>query len=139
MHIGNGVSLMQEIAKAFGLALVVLFGSYGTEQFRPGDSDIDLAFLSHEPFTGQQYLALLNALPRHFRYSKIDLVDLRQASGLLKYQVAAQGRLLYEEEEGYFLRYSLYCYRYYYDTAKSRQSKEAYFAQQLEELVHEQN
>lgn len=36
---------------------------------------------------------------------------------------------LYEEEEGCFIRYSLYCIRCYYDTAKFRQRRQAYFAQ----------
>ncbi|NLL19882.1 MAG: nucleotidyltransferase domain-containing protein [Clostridia bacterium] len=139
MLLAVGVMAVQEIAKAFGLKLVVLFGSYETEDFKPGVSDIDLAFLSHDILTESQYLSLINAFSRYFRYSKIDLVDLHKASGLLKYQIAAHGRLLYEEEEGCFFRYSLYCIRYYYDTAKFRQRRQAYFAQQLEEMANEQN
>ncbi|HHW08168.1 MAG TPA: nucleotidyltransferase domain-containing protein [Clostridia bacterium] len=135
---GGGI-IMQEIARQYGLKLIVLFGSYGTEHFKAGDSDIDLALLSHTPLTEQQYLALLAAFSRYFGYSKIDLVDLRKASGLLKYQIATQGRLLYEEQEGDFLRYSLYCFRYYYDTAKFRRERQAFLAQQLEELAHEQD
>lgn len=139
MLLAVGVMAVQEIAKAFGLKLVVLFGSYETEDFKPGVSDIDLAFLSHGVLTEAQYLSLINAFSRYFRYSKIDLVDLNKASGLLKYQIAAHGRLLYEEEEGFFIKYSLYCFRYYYDTAKFRQRRQAYLAQQLEEMTNDQN
>ena len=62
---------MQEIAKAFGLKLVVLFGSYETEDFEAGVSDIDLAFLSHGVLTEAQYLSLINAFSGIFATAKL--------------------------------------------------------------------
>lgn len=124
---------MLEIAEKFQLNLLILIGSYGTDDFRPGESDIDLAFLSDN--SRDQQLDLINELSRTFKYSKIDLIDLQKASGLLKYEVANKGRLLYEQSEGFFERYKLYCYRYYYDTQKFRQLKKEYFQEQLGVLM----
>lgn len=130
---------MQQLARQFELQLVVLLGSYNTEEFKAGESDIDIAFLSEKSLTTDEYLTLINDLSGHFRYSKIDLIDLRKASGLLKYEIATKGRLLYELKEGDFIKYGLYCLRYYYDTAKFRQGRKEYFNEQLEGLSHERN
>ena len=130
---------MQELAKRFQLNLLVLLGSYDTGNFRPGESDIDIAFLSDEIKDMGKKLELINELSRFFKYSKIDLIDLQKASGLLKYEVANKGRILFERSEGLFERYKLYCYRYYYDTYKFRQGKKEFFQEQLEVLLDEQN
>ena len=130
---------MQELAKRFQLNLLVLLGSYDTGNFRPGESDIDIAFLSEDLKDMRRQLELINELSRIFRYSKIDLIDLQKASGLLKYEVANKGRILFERSEGLFERYKLYCYRYYYDTYKFRQGKKEFFQEQLEVLLDEQN
>lgn len=124
---------MLDIAEKFLLKLIVVIGSYGTGDFKPGESDIDIAFLCEKDMN--QHMEMINELSRFFKYSKIDLIDLQKASGLLKYEVAYKGRLLYEQSEGFFERYKLYCYRYYYDTQKFRQLKKEYFQEQLGVLM----
>jgi hypothetical protein len=84
-------------------------------------------------------MELLIELSRIFKYSKIDLIDLQKASGLLKYEIANKGRLLYEGTEGFYERYKLYCYRYYYDTSKFRRLKKEYFQEQLGVLMDGQS
>ncbi|MBS4025542.1 MAG: nucleotidyltransferase domain-containing protein [Clostridia bacterium] len=126
---------MLDLAEKFQLSLLVLIGSYDTSEFRSGESDIDIAFISDDTKYASRQLELANDLCRIFKYSKIDLIDLQKASGLLKYEVATKGRLLYEQSEGFFERYKLYCYRYYYDTYKFRQGRKEYFQEQLGVLL----
>lgn len=121
----------ENIAEKYHLDLLVVFGSYGTADFHYGESDIDVAFLAGEKLSGKEVLELVNNLTSIIKYSKIDLVDLSKASGLLKYEVASKGRKIYERQEGLFERYSLYCYRYYYDTHKFRQLRKEYLQDKL--------
>ncbi|MBU7005985.1 type VII toxin-antitoxin system MntA family adenylyltransferase antitoxin [Phosphitispora fastidiosa] len=130
---------MQELAQRFQLNLLVLLGSYAAGDFRQGESDIDLAYLGDEIKGIERHLELINELSRIFEYSKIDLIDLQKASGLLKYEIAVKGRVLFERSEGLFERYKLYCYRYYYDTDKFRQGKKEFFREQLEGLLNGKN
>ena len=123
------------LAKKYNLALLVLLGSYGTENFKTGESDIDIAFLAGTALQGNRCMQLLNDLSMLFEYGNIDLIDLKKASGLLKYEIADKGRLLYESKNGFFLRYSLYCLRYYYDTKKFRVLKKEYFQEKLGVLL----
>lgn len=123
------------LAQKYNLDLLVLLGSYGTENFRPGDSDIDIAFLAASSLQDNRCMQFLTDLCLFFNCGKIDLIDLKKASGLLKFQVADKGRLLYESKTGFFKRYSLYCLRYYYDTKKFRVLKKEYFQEKLAVLL----
>lgn len=73
----------------------------------------------------------MGELSTFFQYGKLDLIDLKKASGLLKFEVADKGRPLFQKAEGFFERYRLYCLRYYYDTAKFRALKKKYLQEQL--------
>lgn len=136
---GSGEAEIRRLAGKYELDLLVLLGSYGTKHFVPGRSDIDIAFLSREKLRTDDYLQLMMDLSALFQHERLDLIDLGKASGLLKYEVAAKGRLLFHCREGYFERYRLYCLRYYYDTAKFRLLKREYFQEQLGALQDEQS
>jgi predicted nucleotidyltransferase len=123
------------LAIKFKLRLIVILGSYGTESFQMGESDIDIAILAETSLTPRDYLEIVNNTSRLFGYSKIDLIDLSRASGLLKYELATKGRLLFERQIGEFERYRLYCLRYYYDTNKFRELRKKYFDDQLGVLL----
>jgi predicted nucleotidyltransferase len=127
----NGRPGLEHLAVKYELDLLVLLGSYGTGHFDPGRSDIDIAFLSRNQLHQDDYLQLMGDLSAFFQYDKLDLIDLKRASGLLKYEIADKGRLLFHSKEGFFERYRLYCLRYYYDTAKFRALKKVYFQEQL--------
>ena len=129
---------LEKLAVKYELDLLVLLGSYGTKHFLPGRSDIDIAFLSRKQLQPDQYLRLMADLGALFRHDRLDLIDLRKASPLLKFEIADKGRLLFHSEEGYFERYRLYCLRYYYDTAKFRAIKAENLQEQLGALRNEQ-
>ncbi len=122
---------LEEIAREYELKLLILLGSYDTPFFQEKESDIDLAFLSSKKMSVDEKLRLLQDLSSFFQHEKIDLIDLTRASGLMKYEVATKGRLLFESNEDFFKKYTLYCLRYYYDTKKFRQLKKEQFKDQL--------
>ncbi|KUO49325.1 MAG: hypothetical protein APF76_16105 [Desulfitibacter sp. BRH_c19] len=124
--------------KKHKIELLVVIGSFGTDKFLHGESDIDIAFLTEVPIKEDQMLGFLNELSSIIKYSKLDLIDLHYASGLLKFEVATKGRLLYEKTQGLLERYRLYCYRYYYDTKKFRVMRQEYFENKLGELMNGQ-
>lgn len=105
---------IEEIIDKYKLRLVVYFGSYKTEYYR-SDSDIDIAYLSVTLLSRVEKMNLLHDLILAHRKSEIDLVDLRTAEPVLRYEIATKGRLLYEEEEGLFDRYSLYYTKRFYE------------------------
>lgn len=113
------------------LDLLILLGSYGTRYFQPGRSDIDIAFLPGKELQRDEYLQLIRDLSAFFQYDRLDLIDLRRASGLLKFEIAGKGRVLFQSKPDFFERYRLYCLRYYYDTAKFRTLKKEFFKEQL--------
>ena len=138
---GSGRDLkpgLGRLALKYELDLLVLLGSYGTKHFLPGRSDIDIAFLSGKQLQPDEHLRLMADLGALFHYDRLDLIDLRKASPLMKFEIADKGRLLFHSEEGYFERYRLYCLRYYYDTAKFRAMKAEYLQEQLGVLRNEQ-
>ncbi len=122
---------LNRLAGKYELELLVLLESFGTISFEPGKSDIDLAYLSRKKLQVNEYLQLFKDFSLFFEYDKLDLIDLRHASGLLKFEVADKGRLIFQSELGFFERYRLYCLRYYYDTLKFRKLKKNIFREQL--------
>ena len=60
-------------------------------------------------------MKLLEELIIFHRKSEIDLVDLRSAEPILRYEIAKDGKLLYEREEGLFERYRLFYIKRFYE------------------------
>lgn len=131
------LNISEEIYYKYDIDLMVIIGSYGTDRFIYGESDIDIAFLTKIPLKQAQYMELINDLSAVVKYSKLDLINLNHASALLKYELASKGKLIYEREKGLFIKYSLYACRYYYDTDKFRVLRHQYFEEKLGELINE--
>jgi predicted nucleotidyltransferase len=125
---------LQSITEKYQLKLVVYYGSNARqEDYDPVHSDIDIAFMSEQPLASHQLFDLMSDLILLHRTSKIDLVNLQTASGLLKEAVANDGRVLYEKDEGYFQNLCPYLYKCYYETRKFRQAQHALFEKKLAE------
>lgn len=105
---------IEQIAKNYGVEFLVYFGSFQTKYYN-SESDIDIAFLTVHPLTNQEKLNLLEDLILFHRKSEIDLVDLRTAEPLLRYEVARTGKILYESETGVLERYSLFYIKQCYE------------------------
>ena len=90
------MSRIREILSPLRPAAVYVFGSAAAGRLRPG-SDIDLAILPTKSISAvvrlQAGLQLAEALTRD-----VDLIDLERSSAVLRKEVLANGRLLYETD-----------------------------------------
>ena len=112
-----------------GLQLVLLFGSVVHKRIHK-KSDIDLAFLFDKPI---DILLLTNQVTRLLRRGRVDVVDLRYASPLLRFSVVREGKLLYERTPGLFSTFCSLVFRRYVDTKKIRDAQGEVIKHFLEE------
>jgi predicted nucleotidyltransferase len=105
--------------KKEGLQLVLLFGSIAKGSVH-GKSDIDLGFLFDEPV---DVLTLTNEVTKLLHSDRVDVVDLRRASPLLRFCAAQKGKVLYERSEGLFNQFFSLAFRTYVDTKKLRDAQ----------------
>ena len=133
MTVQPGPEKVNEIATRYGLKLLIYFGSYQTEYYS-AKSDIDIAYLAKRPLSTQARIGLLNDLILAHRKSEIDLVDLQTAEPILRYEVARNGRVLFEEEEGMFSRYSLYYIKRMYELQPVIKERMRMLMQEIKEL-----
>lgn len=93
---------LKDICEKYKIHLMILFGSYGTERFN-NKSDIDIAIIGENPqLLKTRYLEMLEELSGYFDYREIDLILLNHADSLLKFNIATDGKLIYEKEKGLF-------------------------------------
>jgi predicted nucleotidyltransferase len=112
-----------------GPQLVLLFGSMAKGSVH-GKSDIDLGFLFDEPV---DVLALTNEVVKLLHSDRVDVVDLRRASPLLKFSAAKKGTVLYERSDGLFNQFLSLAFRMYVDTKKLRDARRQMIRDFLEE------
>lgn len=125
---------LEQIVQRYHLRLLVYYGSYARQKdYRPDHSDIDIAFVSREKLSAKQLNDLMTDLILLHRKSDLHLVNLQTASGLLKEAIARDGKVLYEETEGYFELLCPYLYKCYYESKKFRQAQHELFQKKLTE------
>jgi len=73
---------------------IYLFGSTNTI-YETSESDVDIAILTHRKITFDAQLHLVNQLIDALHKDKIDLIDLRQVSTVLKFQIIFYGKRIY--------------------------------------------
>jgi len=112
-----------------GLQLVLLFGSIAKGSVHR-KSDIDLGFLFDEPV---DFLTLTNEVTKLLHSDRVDVVDLRRASPLLKFCAAQKGKVLYERSDGLFNQFFSLSFRIYVDTKKLRNAQRAMIREFLKE------
>ena len=96
-----------------GLELLILFGSRARGDARPG-ADWDFGYLADG---AADVPGLVAVLVEALGSDRVDLVDLRQASGLLRYRAACDGLLLHEAAAGLVDRYRLQAVQFWCDNA----------------------
>lgn len=126
---------LNKIVEEYNIELLVYFGSYGTE-FYNSESDIDIAFLSADYLTGKDKLKLLEDLIHYHKKCEIDLVDLRTTEPILRYEIAVNGRVLYEKEENLFERYSLFYIKRIYENKPVLEERMRKIANSVEEVLN---
>lgn len=100
-------------ASASGLRLLILFGSRARGDAHTR-SDWDFGFIATPAF---DVAALLAVLVEALDAEAIDLVDLERASGLLRYRVARDGSVVYEDESRLGERFRLEAVHFWCDAA----------------------
>ncbi|MDP2433200.1 MAG: nucleotidyltransferase domain-containing protein [Pseudomonadota bacterium] len=111
--------IVDEVTTALpGVEAVYLFGSADTPEQR-ADSDIDLAFLSRQPVDAVRRWTFAQQLASRLGRD-VDLVDLREASAVMRAQVVAHGRRLYCANESACERYEDYVFAAYARLNESR-------------------
>ena len=106
-------TLAQAARATPGLEVLMLFGSRARGDAHPG-SDWDLGYLASDVLDVDAWLGTLVELVGSDR---VDLVDLRRASGLLRYRVARDGRLVHEARPGLGEGFSLEAAQFWCDAA----------------------
>lgn len=76
---------------------IIVFGSYTKGSFRE-DSDLDIAFLSHQEFSSHEIFLIAQGLASLI-HRDVDLVNLRGASTVFKAQIVATGEVIYSQDE----------------------------------------
>lgn len=95
------VKLLTELCKKYKLQLMILFGSCAINMNKT-NSDIDLAIYARDlDLIEEKKIVLLNKLAKIF-HRDIDLILLNKANSLLKFNIAREGKLIYEKKEGMY-------------------------------------
>ena len=106
---------LAELCREYELDLVILFGSRARGQAR-ADSDSDLGILSRGGLIPSDDMSKLYARLREITgLPEIDLIDLRRAPPLLKYNAAHDAMVLYESEPGRFNLFHVWAWKLYLD------------------------
>lgn len=83
--------------------LLILFGSRARGEAK-GTADWDFGYVAEKNFDSIQLYTELTLL---IKTDKIDLVNLLNANGLLRYRVAKEGILVYQKREGEYEKFWL--------------------------------
>ena len=114
-----------------GVALAYLFGSLG--KGRPGQ-DVDLAILTRET----PAFRLREAITRCLGTERLDLVDLKQAPPVLRFEIVRTGRLLYAADVEVQERFELATLHLYRDTRPLRRRQREYLRWRVGESARQQ-
>lgn len=120
--------LSQQVAKVHTLKMLVLFGSRarGDDHTK---SDWDFAILYDDDQNleqGYSQLKIYTTLANIFQISseKIDVVNLKNCSPLIAFHIAKDGKAIYEQTAGEFIKFQMKAWKIYADTQKFRNLQE---------------
>ncbi len=107
-----------------GVQLAYLFGSLGRGQ---EGHDVDLAILTRSEPAFRLREIITNCLGTE----RVDLVDLRRASPVLRFEILRTGQLLYAADQALSERFELATLQVYRDTAWLRRQQRAYLRERM--------
>ncbi|MFI5230138.1 MAG: nucleotidyltransferase domain-containing protein [Gemmatimonadales bacterium] len=112
----------RDVATAFGLDLVLLFGSAVTGDRRSAE-DLDIGVLAPQVIDA---LAVTDRLMAALGVDEVDVTDLRRANSLLLAIVARDGLVLYESGPHVFTSFRSLAYRRFADDRRYRDQTREY-------------
>lgn len=107
-----------------GVLLAYLFGSLGRGET---GQDVDLALLTRDT----PAFRLRDAITSHLGTQRVDLVDLRRASPVLRFEIIRTGRPLYVADTETQERFEMATLRLYRDTAPLRRQQGEYLRRRM--------
>jgi len=106
---------LAKLCRQFDLELAILFGSRAKGLARP-DSDSDIGLLRRTGLVPPGDMPQLETQLRTAAgFPELDLIDLRRAPPLLKYNAAHDAIVLYEAEPGRFNLFRVWAWKLYLD------------------------
>ncbi len=106
---------IESIVKKHDLKLLLLFGSQVNGTVK-ADSDFDIAYLPQKSIAVKQKLELNNDLANVFGSDKIDQVNIKDASPLLRYEISKNCQLLFGKDIDY-IKFKTRAFRIFTDSA----------------------
>ena len=120
------------------VALAYLFGSYaaGTNDL---SSDLDLAVLMADQKNQDKklYLQLFSAIQQTLSTERFDLLNLDDASPLMKMEIVRSGRIIYARTEDELNNFEMKTIQEYLDTAYLRKVQNNYLKKRVEHWYSE--
>lgn len=114
---------LKQVARALeqcaGLVAGYVFGSQ-VDPNRDAPRDLDIAILGTRPRTLQEILEVSSSIAKIIGCDRLDVVDLRAAGSVLKYQVVTTGKMLFCKDERATNEFELQVLREYRDSAYRR-------------------
>jgi len=127
---------LDEVFESYGVALAYLYGSQARGDAGPL-SDVDVAVLfGHDVPESDRFnrmLHLIGELGSVFHRDDVSVVDLAEASPLLRHRVYYDGQVLYCIDDAVRVRFETTALRDYVDTQPLRRIKHRYVLQYFEQ------
>lgn len=89
---------LKKIAEKYNLEALMLFGSRAQDMPLHQESDFDIAYIAKKPLDLMDEARLITDLMQYFKSEKIDLLNLKNASPLLRYNVFKNYKTIYKKE-----------------------------------------
>lgn len=126
----NGIRL---IAKKYGIKLIILFGSRA-KGITGLKNDIDIAVLTQKTLNNQKEYNMFQDFIRILKSDNLDIAILNFSSPLLRFQVAKDGKLLYEQKKGDFRKFQLITIKDYWSNWKFSNFQNVYLNKTIRRL-----
>ena len=124
---------IEKIAQKYHLDLVVLFGSQATGQVNKM-SDIDVAVMGKDVIDFSCLITITMDFYSVFQREDVDVVDMRKASPIFRYEIAQEGKVLYETDPLLFLEYKLYAFKRFVETKHLRNMRSEYINKRIQNI-----
>jgi predicted nucleotidyltransferase len=123
---------LNNLCRKYNLSLVILHGSYAKD-ITTSRSDIDIGILGDPKIIEKKYFDILKDFSSLFG-DKFDPVFLNGAEAMITYQVATNGRPLYEKVKGLFNLFKVSALARYLDTKKFRALEKQYLKSAIQRI-----
>ena len=127
-------SQLQTLATKHQLRLMVLFGSAVRGTMRE-ESDLDIGIQSNKKLSQAKRKAIWSDLSRLFKRD-VDLTVMNYPNPVLDFEIAKEGKLLFEAEENVWENWKSFRIRHYWDTEKFRVDLSQFISKRAEEMRH---